>query len=95
MDEQEQYDKICKNEFATIKETLECFNHKLFVDNGSESLQSKINRHNNWIRTQATVQKWLLALVLGTIILSILNLTGNWLKNKISPQITTEVKASQ
>jgi hypothetical protein len=44
--ETEQYDRICKDEFQKINDRLD----KIFIDNGNESFQSKLNRHEQFIR---------------------------------------------
>jgi hypothetical protein len=49
MDEQQQYDKVCKPEFQQINEKLDNLYHRLFEDNDIESVQSKINRHEQFI----------------------------------------------
>jgi hypothetical protein len=49
MSEEQQYDKVCKNEFQQINDKLDNLYHKLFEDNGIESVQSKINRHEQFI----------------------------------------------
>jgi len=52
--------KICKERFDRAEETdklilskLDSFDKKLFMDNGAECLQSKINRHDRWIKAVA------------------------------------------
>lgn len=49
-DERKQYENICKAEFNHIKAQLDKVLGKLYIDNGGESFQSKINRHDIWIR---------------------------------------------
>ena len=46
MSESEQYKTICKGEFAEINSKLD----RLFIDNGRESFQSKLNRHDLFIK---------------------------------------------
>ena len=50
MNAEEQYKTVCKTEFKEINDKLDSLMDKLFIDNGNECLQSKINRHNNWIK---------------------------------------------
>ena len=57
MPDQEQYNNVCKARFDEGKEQftqiigkIEQLHNKLFLDNGSECLQSKINRHDGWIK---------------------------------------------
>ena len=50
MDEQKQYEDVCKGEFRSIQTKLDKMLGKLYVDNGGESFQSKINRHDIWMR---------------------------------------------
>jgi len=45
MGESEQYKEVCKGEFEKINHKLD----RLYVDNGGESFQSKINRHELFI----------------------------------------------
>jgi hypothetical protein len=49
MSEEQQYEKICKGEFQSIGEKIDYLTHRLFEDNGGECLQSKINRHEQFI----------------------------------------------
>jgi hypothetical protein len=44
--EQQQYDRICRDEFQKINDRLD----RIFIDNGSESFQSKLNRHEEFIK---------------------------------------------
>ena len=50
MDEENRYELVCKSEFHSINKKLDTITSKLYVDNGGESQQSKINRHDIWIR---------------------------------------------
>jgi hypothetical protein len=49
MDDEELYDKFCKNQFKSIKGMIGAMHNRLFVDNGRESLQSRINRIDAWV----------------------------------------------
>ena len=51
IDENTQYDKVCRGEFKSIHQRLD----KLFVDNGSESFQSKLNRHDQFVKRFSTM----------------------------------------
>ena len=46
MSETEQYKEVCKGEFAEINSKLD----RLFMDNGNESFQSKLNRHDLFLK---------------------------------------------
>jgi hypothetical protein len=46
---EEQYLKICKGEFQKINDKLDNLYHKLFEDNDIESIQSRVNRHEDFI----------------------------------------------
>ena len=56
----EQYNSVCKERFDEIlcaikdlKSGQEATHRRLFVDNGKESHQSRLNRHDRWIKTIA------------------------------------------
>ena len=53
----EQYDSVCRDKFAEIKDDnnsilsgIDDIKHRLFVDNGNDCLQTRINSHGKWIR---------------------------------------------
>jgi hypothetical protein len=46
---EEQYQKVCKEEFKKINDKLDNLYHKLFEDNDIESIQSRVNRHEDFI----------------------------------------------
>lgn len=48
--DQSLYEQTCKPEFGHIKEKLDHMSNRLFIDNGSESFQSRLNRHDRWIK---------------------------------------------
>jgi len=75
MDAEEQYEKVCKKEFQDISEKLDKLNDRLFMDNGRECLQSKINRHNDWIKRFGGF----LACLWGVVIIVITALVKKWL----------------
>lgn len=49
MREEDRYDEICKDQFTSLHNAVKDLSDRLFVDNGAESLQSKMNRHDIWI----------------------------------------------
>ena len=49
MDEQDRYDEVCKGQFDSLHKKIDSLTRRLFVDNGAESVQSKMNRHDIWI----------------------------------------------
>ena len=75
MDAEKQYETICKQEFQDISEKLDKLNDRLFMDNGRECLQSKINRHNDWIKRFGGF----LACLWGVVIIVITALVKKWL----------------
>jgi tetrahydromethanopterin S-methyltransferase subunit G len=67
MDEQEQYEKVCKPEFQELKDICSKIYAKLFEDNNGECIQSKLNRHERWIG----ILKWC-AVSIGSILIIII-----------------------
>lgn len=65
-----------------IFEKLDSIDKRLFHDNGGECLQTEVNRHDDWIKTQKSMQRWLITLVAGAMILSLLNTFNNWVLKK-------------
>jgi hypothetical protein len=51
MSESEQYKGVCKGEFAKINSKLD----RLYIDNGGESFQSKLNRHDLFIKKMTRI----------------------------------------
>lgn len=70
-----------------IFEKLDSMDKRLFHDNGGECLQTKINRHDDWIKAQKSIQRWLVTLVAGALILSCLNMITNWTSKKLIEHI--------
>lgn len=50
MDERDRYEDVCKGQFESLHKKIEGLSNRLFIDNGAESLQSKMNRHDIWIK---------------------------------------------
>lgn len=50
MEEKDRYDEVCKGQFESLHAKIANLSDRLFIDNGSESLQSKMNRHDIWIK---------------------------------------------
>jgi hypothetical protein len=48
-DEQQQYHEVCKGEFQALSTKLDKVLNKLYIDNGGESFQSRLNRIDIWI----------------------------------------------
>ena len=70
MPDQEQYDRICKCRFDTIERKIDALDDRLdriFIDNGGESLQSKVNANSKLLKLVTGV----FALI-GSAIISIL-----------------------
>lgn len=49
------YEVVCKREFENINTKLDKMMNQMFVDNGSESWQSRLNRHDRWIKAVMVV----------------------------------------
>jgi len=59
-----QYAKYCKDKFTDVILKLDSLNNRLFVDNGTECLQSKINRHDKLLTTMT----WALGIAYVTLL---------------------------
>lgn len=66
MTHDEIYETVCKDKFEDILKEIKTIQKGLFIDNGEESVQSKLNRHERWIK----VWGWL-AITIGGIIGSV------------------------
>jgi len=49
MDGRERYDEVCKGEFQSLHKKMDILSRRLFIDNGAESIQSRMNRLDLWI----------------------------------------------
>jgi hypothetical protein len=49
MAEDDRYETVCKHEFASLHKKVDSLLTRLYIDNGTESLQSKMNRMDIWI----------------------------------------------
>jgi hypothetical protein len=76
-----QYDKTCKAEFHEIKEQIERLNKRLYVDNGTESLQSRLNRHERYIHALGWLCGTAAAASIVTIVGMALKLVASALAN--------------
>lgn len=70
--EKTQYNQLCKDEFKKLNQKSDKILAKLFIDNGGESFQSRLNRHDIWIKRMTT---GLIAIALVVLPLSI---NGVW-----------------
>ena len=68
------YEVFCKQEFmeikdglSSIKKEIQRLNRKLFIDNGTESIQSKANRHDQKLKQISWVAGIIIAALLTTI----------------------------
>jgi len=68
--------EIVKDKFECLFEKLDSLNNRLFFDNGGESMQSKINRHDRWIKV--------ITGILGAIGLTTLGILGWVIKGWIT-----------
>lgn len=66
MDHLETYEKICKDKFDEILSTLKSLEKRLFIDNGEDCIQSKLNRCVHWVK----IWGWL-AVTIGGILSSV------------------------
>ena len=69
---EQQFNKVCKDLFEKIFDKLDNIDKRLFHDNGSESLQSRINRFGQWIENNETYSAkkasfwyWLIPVIVG------------------------------
>ena len=77
MIEKEQYEAVCKDRFDEIITQLETLNKRLFKDNGSKSLQSRINDNAIW----CSIIKWFTITVSGGFLLGVIGLLFFLIKN--------------
>jgi len=77
MNEQDQYERVCKNEFQDIKNSVSSNNEivtriekRLYVDNGNKSIQTILNEHEIWIRAV----KWFSVAVISALVLGFIGL---------------------
>ena len=75
MPNQEQYNNVCRARFDEGRERfdeilikIEQLHNKLFLDNGSECLQSKINRHDGWIKRVCVALGFVATVLIGVIL---------------------------
>ena len=81
MAEQEMYELVCKDRFDKIdgKLTLilskqDAIEQKWYEDNGGESPQSRLNRHDGWIKRTNKV--------IWTIGIAVLGIISGWIKSR-------------
>jgi hypothetical protein len=65
MNYEELYEKVCKPAFDEVLIEIRDMKNKLFIDNGDESVQSRLNRHERIIK----VWCWLVGII-GTTTLA-------------------------
>lgn len=63
--EQDQYEKVCKVEFAEINMKLDKISRSLFIDNGGESFQSRLNRHDRLIKFTMSLLTIIMIVLMG------------------------------
>ena len=61
---QEQYDRVCKDEFKNINIKLDVLHNKLFIDNGSISIQTRLDRNERLWK----VTMWIVTIVCAALI---------------------------
>ena len=52
----EQYNNVCKDEFKELKDALHSIDKRLFIDNGTKSIQTILNEHSNWQKNHDILQ---------------------------------------
>jgi len=67
MKESEQYTQVCKDRFDGIEGKLDDIIDRLFLDNGNECLQSKVNNNARIIKIIAGIFT-----VIGTAVVSVI-----------------------
>ena len=55
----EQYDAVCKNQFDQINEKLDRIHSRLFVDNGSPCVQTRLDRNERMWK----IACWIIGLI--------------------------------
>jgi len=70
MDDHEKiYKAFCRDRFEEILTEIRELRDRLFVDNGGESIQSRLNRHEKYIK----IWNWFLVIMGGAIILGMVS----------------------
>lgn len=80
MDEQNQYETICRGRFDQIIERLDMLNNRLYVDNGGKSIVSRIIHNETW----CNVIKWLTITFAASVIVSAVGIFSYLVKIKLS-----------
>ena len=65
-----QYDDICREQFDKIISQLDNIEKRLFIDNGKECIQSKINRHDGFLKVIGWTLGVIFIAVAGVIVKS-------------------------
>jgi len=68
MTDKEQYEKVCKHEFNEIKVMLDKIHNRLFIDNGTECIQSRLNYHSRVIKIIAWALGVVCVAIIGTLV---------------------------
>ena len=80
----DQYEAVCKERFDEINAKLDTLHNRLFVDNGSPSMQSRLNRNERIIKALLWV-----VMVVGAA--SIAQVTKGVYNHFHKPQMVSEV----
>lgn len=68
-----------EKQFAELHKKLDKLFERLFIDNGDECLQSKINRHGAWIKRFGGFLAGLWAVVFALVLVVVAALLRKWL----------------
>ncbi len=75
MTHDEIYETVCKDKFEDILKEIKTIQKGLFIDNGEESVQSKLNRHDRILVRTAKLYLWIagaLGGILGSVITALI-----------------------
>ena len=69
-----------EHQLKVIFEKLDRMDKRLFMDNGGECIQSKVNRHDQMVKTQEKRWKWILTVCTGLfmMVLGRIIYDGTW-----------------
>ena len=62
----------CDEKHRETMSVLNAINDRLYKDNGKKSIQTRLNEHSDFIRSQQKIQNWLCGVVGSAIVLGLL-----------------------
>lgn len=102
----EQYDNICKDEFKKIQDALHSLEKRLFIDNGTKSIQTRLNEYGAWQKSHDVLQMtktnpisftdWLMAnwkSISGVVFVLVWLITQFYPGKGFNPEQQQEIKA--